>query len=144
MSDSGAIAIRPFVSADAAGVVALWRACGLTRPQNDPHKDIARKLKVNPEWFLVAERGDEVVGTVMAGYEGHRGWINYLGVAPSLQRGGLGRRLMDEAEARLRAAGCPKINLQVRPDNRAAIAFYERIGFAVEGAISLGKRLEKD
>lgn len=136
--------IRPFKSGDTEAVVALWRACGLTRPQNDPHKDIARKLKVNPEWFLVAERDGEIVGTVMAGYEGHRGWINYLGVAPALQRGGLGRRLMDEAEARLRAAGCPKINLQVRPDNRAAIAFYERIGFAVEGAVSLGKRLEKD
>ncbi len=144
MSDSRVIQIRPFVSADADAVVALWRACGLARPQNDPRKDIARKLRVNPEWFLVAESAGEIVGTVMAGYEGHRGWINYLGVAPALQRGGLGRRLMDEAEARLRAAGCPKINLQVRPDNRAAIAFYERIGFAVEGAISLGKRLERD
>jgi len=137
--------IRPFEPRDTEAVVALWQACGLTRPQNDPRKDIARKLKVNPEWFLVAERvSGEIVGTVMAGYEGHRGWNNYLGVAPALQRGGLGRLLMAEAETRLRAAGCPKINLQVRPDNRAAIAFYERIGFAVEGAVSLGKRLEKD
>lgn len=141
---SAACLIRPFEPRDTEAVVALWRACGLARPQNDPHKDIARKLRVNPEWFLVAETDGAIVGTVMAGYEGHRGWINYLGVAPALQRGGLGRRLMDEAEARLRAAGCPKINLQVRPDNRAAIAFYERIGFAVEGAISLGKRLERD
>lgn len=141
---SAPINLRPFEPRDAAGVVALWRACGLTRPQNDPHKDIARKLRVNPEWFLVAEQAGGIVGTVMAGYEGHRGWINYLGVAPELQRGGLGRRLMAEAESRLRAAGCPKINLQVRPDNRAAIAFYERIGFAVEGAVSLGKRLETD
>lgn len=139
------LVIRPFEKRDAEAVVALWRACGLTRPQNDPHKDIARKLRVNPEWFLVAERAaGEIVGTVMAGYEGHRGWINYLGVAPALQRSGLGRRLMDEAEARLRAAGCPKINLQVRRDNQAAIAFYERIGFAVEGAVSMGKRLELD
>jgi ribosomal protein S18 acetylase RimI-like enzyme len=144
MSDSRAIQIRPFATDDAEAVVALWRACGLIRPQNDPLKDIARKLKVNPEWFLVAERGGEIVGSLMAGYEGHRGWINYLGVAPALQRSGLGRRLMDEAEVRLRAAGCPKINLQVRPDNGAAIAFYERIGFAVERAISLGKRLERD
>jgi len=137
--------IRPFEPRDTEAVVALWQACGLTRPQNDPRKDVARKLKVNPEWFLVAEQaGGEIVGTVMAGYEGHRGWINYLGVAPALQRGGLGRLLMAEAETRLRAAGCPKINLQVRPDNRAAIAFYERIGFAVEGAVSLGKRLERD
>jgi len=124
--------------------VALWSACGLVRPQNDPRKDIARKLRVNPEWFLVAERQGEIVGAVMAGYEGHRGWINYLGVAPTQRRSGLGRRLMDAAEQRLRAAGCPKINLQVRPDNRDVIAFYESIGFAVEGAVSLGKRLEKD
>ncbi|MBI2512936.1 MAG: GNAT family acetyltransferase [Opitutae bacterium] len=144
MSDSRSATIRPYAPTDEAAVIALWRECGLTRPQNDPRKDIARKLKVNPEWFLVAERGGEIVGAVMAGYEGHRGWINYLGVAPSLQRGGLGRRLMDEAEARLRAAGCPKINLQVRADNRVAIAFYERIGFAVDNVISMGKRLEKD
>lgn len=138
------ITIRPYRSADEAGVIALWEACGLVRPQNDPRKDIARKLRVNPEWFLVAERAGEVVGAVMAGYEGHRGWINYLGVAPALRRSGLGRRLMDEAEARLRAAGCPKINLQVRPDNQDVIKFYEAIGFKVEGAISLGKRLEQD
>lgn len=138
------IQIRPFAVADREAVVALWEACGLVRPQNDPRKDIARKLKVNPEWFLVAERSGAIVGVVMAGYEGHRGWINYLGVAPALQRSGLGRRLMAEAETKLRAAGCPKINLQVRADNRAAIAFYERLGFTVEGAISLGKRLEQD
>jgi ribosomal protein S18 acetylase RimI-like enzyme len=114
------------------------------RPQNNPLKDIARKAKVGAELFLVAELDGKIVGSVMAGYEGHRGWINYLGVAPPLQRGGLGRELMAEAERRLRAAGCPKINLQVRPDNKQAIAFYERIGFAVEGAISMGKRLETD
>lgn len=142
---SASFFIRPFEPADEVAVVALWRACGLTRPQNDPHKDIARKRRVNPEWFLVAcDANGRVVGSVMAGYEGHRGWINYLGVAPEWQRGGLGRQLMEAAETRLRAAGCPKINLQVRPDNRAAIAFYERIGFAVEGAVSLGKRLERD
>jgi ribosomal protein S18 acetylase RimI-like enzyme len=116
----------------------------LVRPQNDPKKDIVRKLRVNPEWFLVAESAGRIVGAVMAGYEGHRGWINYLAVDPARQRGGLGRALMAEAERVLRAAGCPKINLQVRPDNRAAVAFYERLGFSVEGAISLGKRLEQD
>ena len=141
---SHGVHIRPFQPADESAVIALWRACDLLRPQNSPQKDIARKLKVNPEWFLVAESGGRIVGAVMAGYEGHRGWINYLAVDPSRQRGGLGRKLMDEAERRLRAAGCPKINLQVRPENKAAIAFYERIGFNVEGAISLGKRLEVD
>lgn len=136
--------IRPFASVDEAAVLALWQACGLVKPQNDPRKDIARKLRVNPEWFLVAESGGRIVGAVMAGYEGHRGWINYLAVDPARRRAGLGRALMAEAERVLRAAGCPKINLQVRPENRDVVAFYEAIGFSVEGAISLGKRLERD
>lgn len=136
--------IRPFRMADEAAVIALWQACGLVRPQNDPRKDIARKLRVNAEWFLVAEGGARIVGSVMAGYEGHRGWINYLAVEPSRQRGGLGRRLMEEAERRLHRAGCPKINLQVRSANRDVIAFYERIGFKRDEVVSLGKRLEKD
>lgn len=136
--------IRPYQPADETAVIALWHACGLVAPQNDPRKDIGRKLGVNPEWFLVAEADGRIVGTVMAGYEGHRGWINYLAVAPARHRGGLGRQLMNEAEQRLRAAGCPKINLQVRPTNAGVIAFYERIGFSVEGAVSLGKRLVTD
>ncbi len=144
MSALAAMRIRPFASADEAAVLALWQACGLVKPQNDPRKDIARKLRVNPEWFLVAESGGRIVGAVMAGYEGHRGWINYLAVDPARRRAGLGRALMAEAERVLRAAGCPKINLQVRPENRDVVAFYEAIGFSVEGAISLGKRLERD
>jgi ribosomal protein S18 acetylase RimI-like enzyme len=129
---------------DEAVVIDLWTNCGLVRPQNDPQKDIARKLRVNPEWFLVAEADGRLVAAVMAGYEGHRGWINYLAVDPAHRRHGLGRALMMEAERALRAAGCPKINLQVRPENREVIAFYETIGFSVEGAVSLGKRLESD
>lgn len=136
--------IRPYHLADEAAVVALWRECGLVRKQNDPHKDIARKLNVNPEMFLVADLHGRIVGTVMAGYEGHRGWINYLAVIPALQRGGLGRRLMDEAERLLRAAGCPKINLQIRADNTEVIAFYERIGFREDKVLSFGKRLVQD
>ena len=138
------INIHPYRTADEMAIIALWEKGGLLRPQNDPRKDIARKLKVNPEWFLVAESEGRLVGVVMAGYEGHRGWINYLAVEPGRQRTGVGRQLMAEAERVLRAAGCPKINLQVRPENKAAIAFYERLGFVVEGAISLGKRLEVD
>ena len=141
---NAACQIRPYRATDEPAVIALWEKCGLLRPQNDPRKDIARKLKVNPEWFLVAEQAGRIVGSVMAGYEGHRGWINYLGVDPARQRGGLGRQLMAEAERVLRVAGCPKVNLQVRPENKAAVAFYERLGFVVEGAVSLGKRLEVD
>jgi ribosomal protein S18 acetylase RimI-like enzyme len=137
--------IRPFRAVDETAVIALWWECDLVRPQNDPHKDIVRKLRVNPELFLVAESFDgKIVGSVMIGYEGHRGWINYLAVTPAVRRQGVGRALMVEAEQRLRTAGCPKINLQVRPDNPGVIAFYERLGFSVESAISLGRRLVVD
>lgn len=136
--------IRPYILADESAVIELWRACDLLRPQNDPRKDIARKLRVNPDWFLVAEDEGHLVGAVMAGYEGHRGWINYLAVEPSRRRAGIGRALLVEAERLLCAAGCPKINLQVRPENKAAIEFYRRVGFSVEGAISMGKRLVGD
>jgi ribosomal protein S18 acetylase RimI-like enzyme len=138
------VRIRPFSRGDEQAVVELWRRCDLVRPQNDPHKDIQRKLCVQPELFLVAEAGSSIIGTVMAGYEGHRGWINYLGVAPEHRRNGVGRALMAEAERRLRAAGCPKINLQVRSGNTAVIAFYESLGFSDDEVVSLGKRLEKD
>ncbi len=136
--------IRAYQAADEAAVVALWRACDLVRPWNDPHKDIRRKLRVNPEWFLVGETGGRIVGTVMAGYEGHRGWINYLAVEPGRQRAGLGRALMAEAERLLHAAGCAKINLQVRTGNAGVIAFYERLGYKPDNCVSLGKRLVAD
>lgn len=136
--------IRPFRIDDEASVVPLWRDCGLVVPWNDPHKDIQRKLLVQPEMFLVACLDDVVIGTVMAGYDGHRGWINYLAVHPDHRRGGIGKRLMEEAERLLRQAGCPKINLQVRSGNAVAIGFYERIGFKTDGVVSLGKRLDSD
>ena len=136
--------IRPFQPADQEAVVDLWSRCGLLRPWNDPRRDIARKLAVQPELFLVLEIDGAVTGTVMAGYEGHRGWINYLAVDPTARRRGAGRALMAEAERLLRERGCPKINLQVRCDNRQAIAFYERVGFGEDAVVSLGKRLEPD
>jgi ribosomal protein S18 acetylase RimI-like enzyme len=136
--------IRPYQPADEAAVVALWDRCNLTRPWNDPRKDVRRKLAVQPDLFLVGELDGAVVGTVMVGYDGHRGWINYLGVDPACRRRGLGRALMAEAERRLRQAGCPKVNLQVRTSNADAIEFYRRIGFAMDDVVSLGKRLEHD
>lgn len=136
--------IRPYCEADEEAVVALWRACDLVRPWNDPRKDIRRKLRVNREWFLVGEEDGRIVGTVMAGYEGHRGWVNYLAVEPAAQRTGRGRALMAEAERLLRAAGCPKINLQVRATNAGVIAFYRRLNYALDEVVSLGKRLETD
>jgi len=138
------VKIRAYAPADEAAVVALWEACGLTRPWNDPRKDIRRKLAVRPDLFLVGELGGEVIGTAMAGYEGHRGWINYLAIAPAHQRKGLARSLMDEAERLLRESGCPKINLQIRTSNAGAIEFYRRLGFSVDDTVSMGKRLERD
>jgi ribosomal protein S18 acetylase RimI-like enzyme len=136
--------IRPFADADTDAVIALWECCGLVRPWNDPRKDIARKLRVQPDMFLVGESDGRVVATVMAGYEGHRGWINYLAVEPGLRRGGLARALMDEAERRLRALGCAKVNLQVRRGNRDVVAFYTRLGYTEDDVIGMGKRLEVD
>jgi ribosomal protein S18 acetylase RimI-like enzyme len=134
--------IRVFRASDEPGVIALWEACELVVPHNTPTHDIARKVAFQPDFFLVAEAdGGDIVGSVMAGYEGHRGWINYLAVAPSLQGGGLGRELMSVAEEKLLAAGCPKVNLQVRSSNERVIAFYEKLGYSVEERASLGKRL---
>lgn len=142
---AGGLHIRVFAPADEAAVVALWRACGLTRPWNHPGKDVARKLAVQADGFAVAvDAAGAIVGSVMAGYEGHRGWINYLAVSPACQRSGLGRALMAWAEAWLRAQGCPKINLQIRQDNTAAIGFYQAIGFGQDAVLSMGKRLVND
>lgn len=136
--------IRPFASQDEAGLISLWGECGLVVPWNDPRRDIRRKLRVHPDLFLVGLLAGKVVASVMAGYEGHRGWINYLAVSPAYRRAGLGRRMMEEVEVRLRAMGCPKINLQVRTSNVGVIEFYRKIGFAQDDVVSLGKRLESD
>ena len=136
--------IRPFTLSDKEAVVEVWRACGLTHPNNDPHQDIAQKMKVDPEMFLVCEVDGTIIGTVMVGYEGHRGWINYLGVLPGYQGQGLGRELMDRAEALLVERGCAKINLQIRATNTRVIQFYEGIGFKVDEVVSMGKRLGID
>jgi ribosomal protein S18 acetylase RimI-like enzyme len=139
-----AIVIRQFVAADEDAVVALWETAGLTRPWNDPRKDITRKLDVQPEGFIVAVAGEEIVGSVMAGYDGHRGWVNYLAVAPGSRQSGVGRALMAAAERVLEALGCPKVNLQIRATNRAAVSFYEALGYSTDDVISLGRRLEQD
>ena len=136
--------IRPYEEGDREAVVALWRASGLVVPWNDPVRDIERKLGMQSEMFLVALLDGSLVATVMAGYEGHRGWINYLAVAPQCRRQGLGRRMMEAAEARLHAMGCPKINLQIRKSNVSAVDFYRSIGFIEDESISMGKRLVED
>ena len=136
--------IRAFQPADEAAVVALWNECGLTRPWNVPHKDIARKLTEQPELFLVGAIGDEIVASVMVGFDGHRGWAYYLAVAERHRKQSYGRALMHEAERLLIERGCPKINLQVRSSNSGVIEFYRKLGYAKDDTVSLGKRLIPD
>lgn len=136
--------IRCFRAPDETAVIALWEACGLTRPWNDPRKDIARKLTEQPELFLVGTIGDELVASAMAGFDGHRGWVYYVAVSPGHRRRALGRALMEEVERLLRERGCPKANLLVRSSNASVIEFYRALGYAPDDAISLGKRLIED
>lgn len=136
--------LRAVQASDRDALVELWRVCELTRPWNDPYRDIERKVAHDPSNLLVLESDGELIGSVMIGYEGHRGWVNYLAVHPAHRHRGHGRALMEEAEQHLRALGCPKINVQVRTSNTAAAAFYERIGFSLDEALSMGKRLETD
>jgi ribosomal protein S18 acetylase RimI-like enzyme len=138
------ITIRPFRLADEPAVIALWEECKLTRPWNDPHKDIARKLAVQPELFLVGVADQAVMASVMAGYEGHRGWVNYLAVAPRFRGRGHARALMQHVEALLLQRSCPKVSLMVRSSNREALEFYRHLGYAQDESVSLGKRLIPD
>jgi ribosomal protein S18 acetylase RimI-like enzyme len=138
--------IRPFEPTDRAALIALWQECGLVVPWNDPDRDIDRKLAVDRAGLLVAidDGHDQLVGSVMAGYDGHRGWVNYLAVVPTHQRRGLGRSLMDAAEDHLLGRGCPKINLQIRSTNPDVVVFYESLGFTHDPMLSMGKRLIVD
>ncbi len=147
--------VRSFAPGDRTRVARLWEACGLTRPWNDPYRDIDRKLERDAELLLVGEAPasgaadgttttGRVVATVMAGYDGHRGWINYLAVDPDHRGEGHGRAMMEAAETRLLALGCPKVNLQVRTDNPDAVAFYEALGYSVDAVVSMGRRLITD
>jgi ribosomal protein S18 acetylase RimI-like enzyme len=136
--------IRAYQSQDQDRVLALWELCGLTKPWNDPRKDVSRKLAVQPELFFVLELEGVVQATVMAGYDGHRGWMNYLAVDPALRKRGLGRALVAHAERALLVLGCPKLNLQVRSSNADVIEFYRRLGYVQDDVISLGKRFVND
>lgn len=137
--------IRSFRPADTDAVVALWEAAGLTRPWNDPRKDIERKLAVQPELFIVAEdEHGRIVGCVMAGYDGHRGWMNYLATRPDARGEGIGRALVEHTERSLNDLGCPKVNLQVRTSNAGVVEFYRHLGYEVDDTVALGKRLIAD
>ena len=136
--------IRPFQIEDEPAVIALWQQCDLIRSWNDPHKDIERKLSVQRDMFLVGSLEGKIIASLMAGYEGHRGWLNYLAVMPEHRGRGFAKLIVVAAETLLREAGCPKINLQVRTSNQDVIAFYRRIGYRIDDVVSMGKRLKID
>ena len=136
--------IRPYKKSDKKQLIDLWFECELVVPWNNPELDMDRKLKVNPELFLVGFIGKELAASVMAGYEGHRGWVNYLAVAKKYRGRGYGREMMDVIEEKLRNMGCPKVQLQVRNTNEAVIKYYEHLGYRDDCVVTLGKRLEKD
>ena len=133
--------IRSYQASDESAVIDLWHRCNLVVPQNDPQKDIEMKCKVQADLFFVGTINNCIVATVMAGYDGHRGWIYYLAVDADYRQQRIGRRMMEKAESALKMRGCPKINLQVRTSNRAVISFYERLGFSNDNVIGLGKKL---
>jgi ribosomal protein S18 acetylase RimI-like enzyme len=136
--------IKPYHPDNQQAVINLWQACNLVVAWNDPIKDIQRKMLVDPDLFLIGELSEDIVATVMGGYEGHRGWINYLAVSPEHQRKGYARAMMQQVEVLILQKGSPKINLQVRSNNIDVIHFYQAIGYDIENAVGLGKRLIPD
>ncbi len=136
--------IRQFVVSDSSAVIELWSSTGLLWPHNDPIRDIERKLDDSPWGFLVMTEDNHIIGSIMVGYDGHRGWVNYLACHPAHRRRGVATALMSKASEMLAARGCPKINLQVRSGNETAVKFYESIGYTAEAVSSLGLRLVDD
>jgi len=146
MSTSDALSIRRFDARDTPAVIALWQQAfpeyrDATKPQRNPHLSIANKLATQPELFFVAVLEERVVGTVMGGYDGHRGWLYSLAVDESWRRHGIGTRLVAHVEEALTALGCPKLNLQVLSAKSDVRAFYEALGYRADEVVSLGKRL---
>jgi ribosomal protein S18 acetylase RimI-like enzyme len=134
--------IRTFQEADESGVIELWtRVFAYPEPRNNPRKVIHDKLAVQRDLFFVALDDGVVVGTVIGGYDGHRGWIYSLAVSPEARRRGIGTALIWHVEQELARRGCPKINLQVLASNAAVVAFYQKLGYAVEERVSMGKVL---
>jgi ribosomal protein S18 acetylase RimI-like enzyme len=137
------LTIRPFESADRPALEELWgRVFADDPPWNAAPVMIANKLQVQPELLLVGVFDERLVGAVMAGFDGVRGWIYHLAVAPESRRRGIATQLVRAAESGLRKLGCPKVNIQVRASNAEVVAFYQSLGFTLEERVSMGRRLE--
>lgn len=127
---------------DTAGAVALWEQAGLTRPWNDAAADFRRAVTNETSVVLGLRKAEELIGAVMVGDDGHRGWVYYLAVADAARSTGIGRRLMAGAEAWLKQRGCPKIQFMVRSDNTPVLAFYDHLGYPLQECVVLGRRLD--
>lgn len=136
--------IRSYRESDKDDVIQLWQDCGLVVPWNDPQHDIERKQSIQSELFLIGVLNDKIIATAMVGYEGHRGWVNYLAVRPKFQHQGIGKQMMEEAERRLLKMGCPKLQVQIRNTNDGVIKFYRKLGYLQDEVVNLGKRLISD
>ena len=133
--------IAPATAPDRDAVIALWRACSLTRDWNDPRDDFDLAMATATSTILIARDDGPITGTIMVGFDGHRGWVYYLGVDPALRRSGTGRALMAAAEQWLRDRGAPKMQLMIREGNEVALAFYAALGFAPQPMAIVGKFL---
>jgi len=142
---SDAITIRHANFADCDDVIMLWQACGLTVPWNDPVQDFNRKMNYQADFFLVANSSSgEIVGSVMGGYDGHRGSMNYMAVSPSFRRLGVGRSLVDALSLVLAKAGCPRLKLMVRQADKDSANFLTSVDFVQDDVLAFGRRLITD
>lgn len=144
MPPDTAFDLRDFQLSDEQAVIKLWQTCKLLRPWNDPHRDIRRKLASSDGGFWVGHVGPRLIASIMVGYDGHRGSVNYLAIDPAFAGRGYGRLLMGQAEAFLSQIGCPKVNICVRRDNEAVLAFYDSLAYEQDDVVVLGKRLIPD
>lgn len=135
------INIRNFNSGDKIQVINLWNICGLIVPSNNPENDIELKTDFQPDLFFVAESEGMIIGSVMAGYDGHRGWLNYLGVHPDYRGCGFGRSLVEYSVDKLKKLNCPKLNIQVRSTNLKVVDFYRKLGFLDHDVIGMQLKL---
>ncbi len=137
------LVIRPYQNSDENSVVSLWEIVFPESVQwNNPIKDIHLKLTIQSHLFIVALSDSKLIGTVMGGFDGHRGWIYYLAVHPDHRRQGFGSQLLKAIEKGLKELGCPKVNLQIRSDNHRVESFYHKCGYDTEERISMGKRIK--
>ena len=144
MPPDTAFDLRDFQLSDEQAVIKLWQTCKLLRPWNDPHRDISRKLAASDGGFWVGHINARLIASIMVGNDGHRGSMNYLAIDPAFAGRGYGRLLMGQAEAFLSQIGCPKVNICVRRDNEAVLAFYDSLAYEQDDVVVLGKRLIPD